>query len=98
MTDGFTVDPAVLDDHAFRLRDFVDALREASTKGEALNIDAYGVVGRNYAGTVVEASKEIDKVIDDLCTAGGAIPHVVGAVADDYQATDETVADSFGRP
>lgn len=58
MSGGFTVDPGLLVEHGDAVAGFAGRLRTAAdAAGYTVGQDAYGQVGRLFAGAVVEASQ-----------------------------------------
>jgi hypothetical protein len=93
--DGFTVDPESLSGHAGRVDGYAGHLRTVAASARPIAIDAYGIVGRAFAGSAVDAATRGCGALGELATAAAAYRGDLQACLSAYLLVDREVADAF---
>ena len=93
--DGFTVDPESLSGHAGSVDGYSGHLRTVAAAARPIGLDAYGVVGRAFAGSAVDAATRGCGALGELAIAAAAYRGDLQACLSDYLLVDREVADAF---
>jgi hypothetical protein len=95
MSDGFTVDPENLSRHAGSVDGYAGHLRKVAAAARPIGLDAYGVVGRAFAGSAVDAATRGSGALGELAIAAAAYRADLQACLSDYLLVDREVADAL---
>lgn len=95
MSGGFQVDPDTLDSLADGIDMLADRVRRAADAGSRIGLDDYGIVGRIFAGSVVEAAHTCARGVDTLGGAGHATATGLRAAAVSYRAAEAAISRRF---
>jgi hypothetical protein len=95
VSDGFTVDPESLSGHAGCVDGYAGHLRTVAAATRPIGIDAYGVVGRAFAGSAVDAATRGRGALAELAIAAAAYRGDLQACLSDYLLVDREVAEAF---
>ena len=94
--DGFRFDDGVLSRHGQEVDALTARLRNASSAGTPLGLEAYGVIGQVFAAAALDATATASRSVAELAEGGQAIGDGVRAVVRDYQEAERRVAAPFG--
>jgi hypothetical protein len=95
VSDGFTVDPESLSGHAGTVDGYAGHLRTVAAAARPIGLDAYGVVGRTFAGSAVDAAARGSGALAELAAAAAAYRGDLQACLSAYLLVDREVADAF---
>ncbi|MGE3286055.1 MAG: ESX-1 secretion-associated protein [Pseudonocardia sp.] len=95
---GFEITPDALTAHAARVAELAAVLRGTSDAARPLGPDAYGLVGRVFAGDAIDAAARADAAVARIANALDAVPDALRRTAEDYRRMEQAAAAGFGGP
>jgi hypothetical protein len=95
VSDGFTVDPEPLSGHAEQVDGYAGHLESVAKAAQPIGIDAYGIVGRTFSGSAIDAATRGAAVVGELSTTAARYSGHLSACLADYLLVDRQVADAF---
>lgn len=95
MSDGFRVDDAALAAHGRAVDALAERVRAAAAAGRPLDLDAYGLVGRVFAGSATEAAAAGSAAVGRLAERVTAAAHGVTATREAYRRVEAGAAERF---
>lgn len=97
MSGGFQVDPDALDRRGEEVRRLSGRVGRAADAGSLIGPDDYGLVGRVFAGSVVDAAQGCARGIGTLARAGADTATALAASAAAYRSAEASAAAGFRR-
>ena len=97
MSDGFAVDPDAVVAHAAAVDEYAGKVAQTADAGSRLGLDAFGVVGRFFAWSMMDAARRCSQDLADLGKAGTASASALRVTADAYRAVEAGAVAGFGQ-
>jgi hypothetical protein len=92
---GFTVDTALLHEHATQVEALAGRMRLAAEAARPVAVDAYGQVGRLFAGAVIDGSQRAAAAVGRMADAADDHARHLYASAAGYLLADAELAELF---